>query len=94
MGKRKTQRYWVETQAQDGSWSPAARAKDGYVTHIRPVLMRDADAEVAFAERVAEYAVLIGVQITGIRVMQVDPNGRKNLYKTVQVNQPVAEGER
>lgn len=81
MGKRKTQRYWVETQAQDDSWNYCCRDKrQVYKNTIHRPLERDANAMVAFMDRVVEYAKSNGVKIKGARVMQVDPEGRENLY--------------
>lgn len=75
------QRYWVETRAKDGGWSPCCPSKaDVYRTGRSRWLSTDADEMVAFMDRVIEYAALQSIGIIGARVMQVDPEGRENLY--------------
>lgn len=85
MSKRK-QRYWVETQAQDGSWNACAPTRSTVFEHktklySKGVLTTDANQAAAFMQKVIAHCRDSGVGITGARVMQRDPNGIDNIYQ-------------
>jgi len=85
--EKQPQRYWVETQARDGGWSccaPAPRQDKAlfYRNWRNRFYILDADEAVRFMEAIITHARQSGIGIVGARVMQIDPEGRENIYHT------------